>query len=163
MAKNPSAVQETRVQSLGWEDPLKKGIATCSRILACKIPWAEKPGRLQWGCRVGYDWTTNAFDSIVPLESSHPSFPAQHPLCDSPQCPQAFLSPCSPLPDAHSTRPSKLICRPPQTVCLRGPLRHTRAVLLHGSECQTIVFAKDNLKNQSSVLCPALNVPSTSN
>ena len=81
MVKKPSAVQETRVWSLGREDPLKKGMATCSRILAWEIPWAEEPGRLQWGCRVGYDWTTNTFDSIVPLEPSHPSFPAQCPLC----------------------------------------------------------------------------------
>ena len=145
MVKNPSAVQETRVRSLGREDPLKKGMATLSRILACEIPWAEEPGGLQCGCRVGYDWTTNTFDSIVPLEPSLW-------VCDSPQCPQAFLGPCSPLPDAHSTRSSKLICHPPQTVCLRVPLRHTRAVLLHGSKRQTIVFAKDNLQNQSSVL-----------
>ena len=35
------------VQSLGWEDPLEKGMATHSRILAWKIPWTEEPGRLQ--------------------------------------------------------------------------------------------------------------------
>ena len=34
-------------RSLGWEDPLKKEVATHSGILACKIPWMEKPGRLQ--------------------------------------------------------------------------------------------------------------------
>jgi len=46
MVKNPPAMQETRVQSLGWEDPLQKGIATHSSILAWKIPWTEEPGRL---------------------------------------------------------------------------------------------------------------------
>ena len=40
------AMQETRVRSLGWEDPLEKEIATHSSILAWKIPWMEKPGRL---------------------------------------------------------------------------------------------------------------------
>ena len=35
------------VQSLGWEDPLEKGMATCSSILAWNVPWTEKPGRLQ--------------------------------------------------------------------------------------------------------------------
>ena len=35
------------VQSLGWEDPLEKGMATHSRILAWKIPWTEKPDGLQ--------------------------------------------------------------------------------------------------------------------
>ena len=41
-----SAVQEIQVQSLGWEDPLEKVIATHSSILAWKIPWMEEPGRL---------------------------------------------------------------------------------------------------------------------
>ena len=36
-----------RVQSLGWEDPLEKGMATHSSILAWRIPWTEEPGRLQ--------------------------------------------------------------------------------------------------------------------
>ena len=47
MVKNLSAMQVTWVQSLGREDPLKKGMATHSSILAWRIPWAEEPGRLQ--------------------------------------------------------------------------------------------------------------------
>ena len=47
MVKNPPAMQETQIQSLGWEDPLEKGMATHSSILAWRIPWAEEPGRLQ--------------------------------------------------------------------------------------------------------------------
>ena len=47
MVKNSPAMQETPVQSLGWEDPLEKGMATHSRILAWRIQWTEKPGRLQ--------------------------------------------------------------------------------------------------------------------
>ena len=39
LVKNPPAVQETWVQSLGWEDPLEKGKATHSSFLACRIPW----------------------------------------------------------------------------------------------------------------------------
>ena len=45
--KNPPAMQETWVRSLGWEDPLEKGMATHSSILAWRIPWMEEPGRLQ--------------------------------------------------------------------------------------------------------------------
>ena len=45
--KNLPAVQETWVQSLGWEDPLKKGMATHSSILAWRILWTEEPGGLQ--------------------------------------------------------------------------------------------------------------------
>ena len=40
-------MQETWVQSLGWEDPLEKEMATHSSILAWRIPWTEEPGRLQ--------------------------------------------------------------------------------------------------------------------
>ena len=46
MVKNPPAVQETWVQSLGREDPLETGMATHSSILTWNIPWIEKPGRL---------------------------------------------------------------------------------------------------------------------
>ena len=46
--KNPPAMQETRVQSLGWERPLEKEMATPSSILAWKIPWTEEPGGLQF-------------------------------------------------------------------------------------------------------------------
>ena len=45
--KNPPAMFETWVQSLGQEDPLEKEMATHSSILAWKIPWAEEPERLQ--------------------------------------------------------------------------------------------------------------------
>ena len=47
MAKNPPAIQETRVQSLSWEDPLEKGMTTHSSILVWRIPWTEEPGGLQ--------------------------------------------------------------------------------------------------------------------
>ena len=47
LVKNLPAVQETQVQSLGWEDPLEKGMATHSSILAWRIPWTEEPSGLQ--------------------------------------------------------------------------------------------------------------------
>ena len=47
MVKNLPALQETRGQSLGREDPLEKGVATPSSILAWRIPWTEEPDRLQ--------------------------------------------------------------------------------------------------------------------
>ena len=47
MVKNLPAVQETWVQSLGQEDPLEKGMATHSSVLAWRIPWTEEPGGLQ--------------------------------------------------------------------------------------------------------------------
>ena len=55
--KNPPAMQEIWVRSLGWEDPLEKGMATHSSILAWRIPWTEEPGGLQFmGLqRVGYE------------------------------------------------------------------------------------------------------------
>ena len=45
MVQNLSAMQETRVKSLGQEDPLEKGMATHSSILARRIPRAEEPGK----------------------------------------------------------------------------------------------------------------------
>ena len=47
MVKNPPAMQEVQVQSLRWEDPLEKGMATHSSILAWRIPWTEEPVGLQ--------------------------------------------------------------------------------------------------------------------
>ena len=47
MVKHLTTMWETRVQSLGREDPLEKEMATHSSILAWKIPWTEEPGRLQ--------------------------------------------------------------------------------------------------------------------
>ena len=47
MVKNLPAMQETQVQTLGWKDPLEKGMATLSSILAWEIPWREEPGGLQ--------------------------------------------------------------------------------------------------------------------
>ena len=51
------AMWETQVRSLGWEDTLKKEMATQSSTLAWKIPWMEEPGRLQslGSQRVGHD------------------------------------------------------------------------------------------------------------
>ena len=47
MVKNPLAIQDTQVRSLGWEDPLEKEMETYSSILDWRIPWTEEPGRLQ--------------------------------------------------------------------------------------------------------------------
>ena len=47
MAKNPPAMWENWVLSLSWGDPLEKGTATHSSILAWRIPWTEQPGRPQ--------------------------------------------------------------------------------------------------------------------
>ena len=46
VAKTPSAMQETRLRSLGWEDPLEKEMETHSTSLAWRIPWTEESGRL---------------------------------------------------------------------------------------------------------------------
>ena len=57
MVKNLPEMQETQVRSLSQKDPLEKEMATHSSILAWKIPWAEKPGKLQSikSQRVGQD------------------------------------------------------------------------------------------------------------
>ena len=56
--KNLPAMQETWVQSLGWEDPLEKKTATHSSILAWKTPWTEEPGGIQsMGSQRMTSWT----------------------------------------------------------------------------------------------------------
>ena len=57
MVKHLPTMEETWVQSLGWEDLLEKELATHSSILAWKIPWTEEPGRVQsmGSQRVGHD------------------------------------------------------------------------------------------------------------
>ena len=47
MVRTLPEMQETRIQALGWEDPLEKKMATHSSIFAWEIPWTEEPGRLQ--------------------------------------------------------------------------------------------------------------------
>ena len=61
--KKPPAMSETWILSLGWDDPLEKGIATHSSILAWRIPWTEETGRPQsMGLqRLGHDLATNTF------------------------------------------------------------------------------------------------------
>ena len=63
MVRNLPAMQETPVRSLGWEDPLKKGMAAHSSILAWRIPWTEEPaGPQSMGLRrARHDWATNTF------------------------------------------------------------------------------------------------------
>ena len=65
--KSLPAMRETWVQSLGGEDPLEKEVANHSRTHVWKIPWTEKPSRLQsvgWQ-RIGYNWVTNTSVSSV--------------------------------------------------------------------------------------------------
>ena len=67
MVKNLPTMQKTKVQSEGWEDPLEKRMAIHSSILAWRIPWTEKPGRLQFmgSQRVRHDWATNTHTKRV--------------------------------------------------------------------------------------------------
>ena len=68
MVKNLPLRQETRVQSLGWEVPLEKGMAIHSSILAWRIPWTEEPGRLYrlWGHRESdtTEWLTHTVNDM---------------------------------------------------------------------------------------------------
>ena len=67
MIKNLPAVQKTSVQSLGWEDPLERGKATHSSILAWRIPWTEEPGgHSPWDHKeLGHDWGTKPTTSWI--------------------------------------------------------------------------------------------------
>ena len=66
MVKNLHAIQETRIWSLGQEDPLEKEMETHSSTFAWRIPWTEEPGRLKslGSERVGHDWATNITTTV---------------------------------------------------------------------------------------------------
>ena len=88
--KNLPAMQETQVQSLGQKDPLEKGMATRSSILAWRIPCTGEPGRLQsMGLqKVGHDWVTNTHtDTYTHTHTHRVSKVSLLPLriCHSPQ------------------------------------------------------------------------------
>ena len=63
--KNSAAIQETPVRLLGWKDPLEKGMATHSSILAWRILWTEETGGPVHGVAKRHDWVTNI--CIYPL------------------------------------------------------------------------------------------------
>ena len=70
-----AAIQETQTWSLGREDPLEKGVATHSSILAWRSPWTEEPGGLQsigWK-RVGHNWGTFTFSPGGPVVGKLPA------------------------------------------------------------------------------------------
>ena len=78
MVKNPPAMQETWIWSLGREVPLEKGMATHSSVLAWRIPWTEEPDGLQsmGSQRVRHDWATKhtcspSSESIFPACAFH--------------------------------------------------------------------------------------------
>ena len=83
MVKNLPAMRETQVWSLGQEDPLQKGMTAHSTILAWRITWTEKSGRLQsMGMqRVGHDWATNIFTFIYPSTPTRMQPPRGQGLC----------------------------------------------------------------------------------
>ena len=58
--KNLPEMQETQVLPMGWEDPLEKGMATHSNVLAWRIPWTEELPSMGLQ-RVRHDWVTNTF------------------------------------------------------------------------------------------------------
>ena len=82
---NLPAMQETRIWSLGQEDPLEKKMATHSSILAWRIPWTEKPSRLQsiGSQRTGQNWVTNTMIMSVQFSSVSQSCPI---LCNPMDC-----------------------------------------------------------------------------
>ena len=82
--KNPPAMWETWVWSLGWEDGLEKGTYIYSSVLVWKLPWTEEPGRLQSiGLqKVGHDWVTFTYNWYTKKKKKIPHFSAHFPeLC----------------------------------------------------------------------------------
>ena len=117
MVKKLPAMQETQVQSLSWEDPLEKGLATPSSILARSIPWTEELGGLQ---STGSQRTLHSVQSLScvqlcdPMDCSTPGLPVHHQLLEFTQThvhrvsvmPSSHLILCCPLLLLPSVFPS---------------------------------------------------------
>ena len=94
--KHLSTMRGTRVRSLGREDPLEKEMAIHFSTIAWKIPWTEKPGRLQsmGSQRVGHDWATShahmqRYEKVIsPPENHHPTNPGNLIISLTPLTPQ---------------------------------------------------------------------------
>ena len=101
MVKNLPAMQETQVQSLGQENPLEKGMATHSSILAWRIPWTEEPGRLQ---SMGFPrpeyWSGLPF--LSPGDLSDPGIKPKSPV--SPALADGFFATELPGRSLHSNK-----------------------------------------------------------
>ena len=97
MVKNLTATKETWVRFLGWENPLEKGTATQSSVLAWRIPWIEEPGRLQsiGSQSVRHDWGTFTF-TLSAAKSLQLCLTLCDPIEDSP--------PGSPIPGILQAR-----------------------------------------------------------
>ena len=130
MVKNLPAMQKAQVHSLGRDDPLEKGMATHSSVLACRIPWTEEPGGLQsmGSQRIRHDWATNTFTlslALLPALFSPPNGqpPRQHrPWLAWP----AGITSRLPAPPTLTLKPHHTCHNPP--VLGRG--RPSRAVLV---------------------------------
>ena len=82
IVKHLPTMQETRVRSLGWEDPLEKDMATHSSILAWRIPWTEETGRLLsvGSQRVRHDWAADTLILGWPCSTRLSRHPGPHDL-----------------------------------------------------------------------------------
>ena len=88
MVKNLPTMQETLARSLGWEDPLEKGMATHSSILVRRIPWTEEPGELQSMGRKELDMTEQLVQWLrlhAPNATGLGSIPGQETRLHMPQ------------------------------------------------------------------------------
>ena len=85
MVKNLSAMQEIQVQSLVWEDPLEKEMATHSSIFAWRIPWTEESRGLQpRSCGVEHNWLTNTTSDLSSFHSQMKACPKAQPSWTKP-------------------------------------------------------------------------------
>ena len=102
--KNPPAMRETWVRSLGWEDPLKTGMATHSSLLAGRIPWPEEPGA---GGKAGAATIHRGLKEFNRLSDFHFTFTCTNSVCGEHSFHAGTLNPCSgsnrPLPPPPSS------------------------------------------------------------
>ena len=124
MVKNLPAMPETWVLSQGWEDPLKKGMATHSSILAWIILWTEEPGRLQsmGSQRVRHDWATFIHFTSLHDGKEHQEETIHHCGKEASGFLRDVSCECGVCSQWREMTPSPLCCSTPFAPPLPGPL-----------------------------------------
>ena len=132
-------MQETQVQSLGWEDPLEKEMATHSSVLAWRIPWTKEPGiglQSMGSQRVGNYWATNTFTFAVPLPCGCPKCPLNPQYAGQVFSDPHIVSLLIPALAPHLSLGSLCL---DMLLTLLGSDTHT-GLSLHGAHCSLSVY-----------------------
>ena len=145
MVKNPPAMWETWVRSLGWEDPLEVDMATHSYIMPGESPWTEEPGGLQstGSQRVGHDRVTEHTCNSTVKNSFFRLFPISFKILNMERVPPPELTRLSPHPAPFSCHGRVSILNPTHNTCTEESFKVLQSPSYpHLKKCHTSLSPK---------------------